>query len=639
MEELGEAGRPLSGIKLFDKLSEITWKRTMRPKKQRKIAKYDEPRVVEDTELHQDADGLAAAELRGETEIEQPPITGQKKTRGPTSMCRLIAAARWGKKSTIEYDDIGRPVYNENGKALQSFIGSVVRSMVPINIKSWPTVPKNMKQKVWEEISNVFDLAPQSEAAVMSSAGQKWRDFKNKLNSRFVWPYRDNPEKLRLPPEQYQIPSAIWKAFVDERLHPSWEVKAFAFGICLGFFYGFCQRDESLDIGSSSQRMFEQCRDKITGNVLDTFLWNLRNENEIMSSSQAQKRKRGKTIMRDIHALHPDHMLVVKFNERGQPYGDLQPTLANFIGTIARNGVVLPLSFLDWRKMPTNRLNDAWKLVTARFCISNCHRRVIMQMMGAAWRRWRTEVKATSYDSNTPLEVLVAIQPIPHGLTLQTWEVLCNYWKSTESQENGRKPSRIEIQQLSRRSRKKGGALIDDEAIRIENLLKETVDRHLQDKPEGTQPIEVHEEVFREVFGPEHSGRVRCLGAGALPSQVFPELCKRSSMYWQDYHSNSDMTDKFKEMGEKIKDMELREAQRQMEIEQMKRQMKENDQFQNFARVMLNMMSGSAGGSHGPESLPAQMAAMLTNIMQQQVSSTAEGNRCRSSPSPESNNN
>ncbi|XP_042437205.1 uncharacterized protein LOC122023188 [Zingiber officinale] len=289
---------------------------------------------------------------------------------------------------------------------------------------------------------------------------------------------------------------------------------------------------------------------------------NEQDENEIMSSSQAQKRKRGKTIMRDIHALHPDHMLEVKFNERGQPYGDLQPTLANFIGTIARNGVVLPLSFLDWRKMPTNHLNDAWKLVTKSYNAND----------GAAWRRWRTEVKATSYDSNTPLEEFVAIQPIPHGLTLQTWEVLCNYWKSTE------------------------------------NLLKETVDRHLQDKPEGTQPIEVHEEAFREVFGPEHSGRVRCLGAGALPSQVFPELCKRSSMYWQDYHSNSDMTDKFKEMGEKIKDMELREAQRQMEIEQMKRQMKENDQFQNFARVMLNMMSGSAGGSHGPESLPAQVA-------------------------------
>ncbi|XP_042437115.1 uncharacterized protein LOC122023089 [Zingiber officinale] len=115
---------------------DIHWKRKMRPKKQRKIGKYDEPRVVEDTELHQDADGLATAELRGDTEIEEPSITGQKKTRGPTSMCRLIAAARWGKKSTIEYDDMGRPMYNENGKALQSFIGSIVRSMVPINIKS-----------------------------------------------------------------------------------------------------------------------------------------------------------------------------------------------------------------------------------------------------------------------------------------------------------------------------------------------------------------------------------------------------------------------------------------------------------------------------------------------------------------------
>ncbi|XP_042438082.1 uncharacterized protein LOC122023798 [Zingiber officinale] len=142
--------------------------------------------------------------------------------------------------------------------------------------------------------------------------------------------------------------------------------------------------------------------------------------------------------------------------------------------------------------------------------------------------------------------------------------------------------------------------------IRIENLLKEVVDRLLQDKLEGKQPLEVHEEAFREVFGPEHSGRVRGLGAGALPSQVFPKQCKHSSMYWQDYHSNSDLTDKFKEMKEKIKDIELREAQRQTEIDQMKKQMQENDQFQNFARVMLSMMSGSVGGSRGPELLPAQ---------------------------------
>ncbi|XP_042424382.1 uncharacterized protein LOC122012004 [Zingiber officinale] len=155
-------------------------------------------------------------------------------------------------------------------------------------------------------------------------------------------------------------------------------------------------------------------------------------ENEVIFSSQSQPRKRGKTIMRDIHALHLDHVLIVEFNEKGQPYGDLQLTFANFIGTITRNGLLLPLHFLDWRKILTNQLNYAWKLVIARFYIPTHHRRVIMQMMAATWRRWRTEMKTTSYDSNTPLEELVAIQPIPHGLPPQTWEVLCNYWKSIE---------------------------------------------------------------------------------------------------------------------------------------------------------------------------------------------------------------
>ena len=54
-------------------------------------------------------------------------------------------------------------------------------------------------------LKNVFELQPQSEAAVMSSAAQKWRDFKNKLTSRFVWPNRGNFEQLSSPPGKYHI--------------------------------------------------------------------------------------------------------------------------------------------------------------------------------------------------------------------------------------------------------------------------------------------------------------------------------------------------------------------------------------------------------------------------------------------------
>ncbi|XP_042467648.1 uncharacterized protein LOC122050841 [Zingiber officinale] len=391
---------------------------------------------------------------------------------------------------------------------------------------------------------------------------------------------------------------------------------------------------------------------------------------EEMLTSQRQQNRRGRTVMRDVHALDPDDVLVVQFNERGQPYGDIQPVLANFVGTIARNGNLLPLSFLDWRKMPKKRLNDAWRKVTARFDIPDRHRDVIMQMMGAAWRRWRTEIKAKSYDSNIPLDELVSIRPVPQKLTPEVWEALCHYWNTNEKiskinqenakkkrgshalgrtnipslehkffQEKGRKPTRIEIIKISRRSKKKGDAPVDDEVIRVEALLDEAVRRRLQDKPEGTQPTEVHEDAFRDVFGPEHSGRVRCLGAGALPSQVFPELCKRT-IYTPSYHSNSNMTAEFKEMQEKIKEMEAREVQRRIETEQMIRQM-HDQQLQNFAHIMQSMISGAVGGSRGPELLPAQMAAIMAEIMQRNIDAppNAKGNDPTPPPPTDPSNN
>ncbi|XP_073057451.1 uncharacterized protein [Primulina eburnea] len=304
----------------------------------------------------------------------------------------------------------------------------------------------------------------------------------------------------------------------------------------------------------------------------------------------------------------------------------------------------------------------------------------------------RTEVKATSYDPNIPFDELLQIRPVPHKLTPEVWETLCDYWKKNERtskinrenahkkqrihaqgriniptledkffQENGVKPTRIELLELSCRSKKKGGAPIDDEAIRHEALLNEAVKRHLQDMPEGTDPRQVHEQAFREVFGPEHSGRVRCLGAGALPSQVFPEQYKRS--HCQGYDTASDVTEKFKEMEEKIKDMEAREgareaqwekaikakeaerearlqaemeareAQRQFEMEQSMRRMQEQ-QFQNFTRIMQSMMVGNSGGSRVPETLPGQLAGVLSEIMQQNMSipSNAQESIRRSPP-------
>ncbi|XP_042386919.1 uncharacterized protein LOC121978677 [Zingiber officinale] len=381
-------------------------------------------------------------------------------------------------------------------------------------------------------------------------------------------------------------------------------------------------------------------------------------------SSQRSQNTRDRTVMRDVHSLGPNDLLVVRFNERGQPYGEMQPTLSNFVGTIARNGNLLPLSFLDWRKIPKNRLDLAWGYVIEHFCIPTRHKKIVMQMMGVAWRRWRTEVKATSYDPNIPLDELLQIRPVPHKLTLERMSKINreNAHKKRRIhaqgriniptledkffQENGVKPTRIEILELSCHSKKKGRSPIADEAIQHEALLNEAVKRHLQDMPEGTDPRQVHEQAFREVFGPEHSGRVRCLGAGALPSQVFPDQYKRS--HCQGYDTASDAIEKFKEMKEKIKEMEAREAerearlqaemeareaQRKTEMEQSMRRMQEQ-QFQNFIRIMQSMMVGTAGGSQGLETLPGQMTSVMAEIMQQYMSipSNAQENIRRPPP-------
>ncbi|KAG6511638.1 hypothetical protein ZIOFF_029713 [Zingiber officinale] len=88
------------------------------------------------------------------------------------------------------------------------------------------------------------------------------------------------------------------------------------------------------------------------------------------------------------------------------------------------------------------------------------------------------EINGTRTVSETEFGAALTDQQLPavylrHFLVLvlkliQLQKLLKSY--QLVSQENGRKSSRIEIQQLSQRSRKKGGAAIDDEVIRIKFL-------------------------------------------------------------------------------------------------------------------------------------------------------------------------
>lgn len=64
-----------------------------------------------------------------------------------------------------------------------------------------------------------FDVPPSARKMVLKSACQKWREFKSRLTTEYILPYRDQLELLECPPADYSfIEKAHWDMFVSDRL-------------------------------------------------------------------------------------------------------------------------------------------------------------------------------------------------------------------------------------------------------------------------------------------------------------------------------------------------------------------------------------------------------------------------------------
>jgi len=77
---------------------------------------------------------------------------GKKRTRGITKMGDVILLRNQGSKHPVEFSDTGVPL-GRIGKKLMSYVGCVVRHHVPIDIKDWRDVPKEMKNNIWDDLS------------------------------------------------------------------------------------------------------------------------------------------------------------------------------------------------------------------------------------------------------------------------------------------------------------------------------------------------------------------------------------------------------------------------------------------------------------------------------------------------------
>ncbi|KAK9904521.1 hypothetical protein M0R45_000604 [Rubus argutus] len=109
--------------------------------------------------------------------------------RNPVTMPRMTTSRILKKRLTVEFDKDGTPI-GKNGDALQSYIGVLARSKIPISIESWTDkIIATEKNNIWETILTSFNLGAENKKMVLQSAGAKWREFKCRLTTddyRFI---------------------------------------------------------------------------------------------------------------------------------------------------------------------------------------------------------------------------------------------------------------------------------------------------------------------------------------------------------------------------------------------------------------------------------------------------------------------
>ncbi|KAK4401997.1 Ankyrin repeat, bromo and BTB domain-containing protein DDB [Sesamum angolense] len=84
-------------------------------------------------------------------------------------------------------------------------------------------------------------------------------------------------------------------------------------------------------------------------------------------------------------------------NAQGLPVGPHAQKLVSFLGTLARNGHFLPLTYLDWRHVPSEKKKNMWEKVQLRFDIDPTSKNWVLQSLGRRWKDWKSKLKTAHY--------------------------------------------------------------------------------------------------------------------------------------------------------------------------------------------------------------------------------------------------
>ncbi|KAI5336912.1 hypothetical protein L3X38_016181 [Prunus dulcis] len=146
------------------------------------------------------ASSSAETEPTSQTTISDDSKTG----RGMSTMPRVVKRKLQKLRPIVEYNKRGKGIGQAHSE-MQSYIGVLARSRVPLVDKKWSQIPKDIKEQIWEAVDMAFVVGQEGKKSVLSSAAKKWKDFKSTLTRHYILPYTNDKEKLSQPPEIYKF--------------------------------------------------------------------------------------------------------------------------------------------------------------------------------------------------------------------------------------------------------------------------------------------------------------------------------------------------------------------------------------------------------------------------------------------------
>ncbi|KAI0497683.1 hypothetical protein KFK09_020916 [Dendrobium nobile] len=256
-------------------------------------------------------------------------------------------------------------------------------------------------------------------------------------------------------------------------------------------------------------------------------------------------RRRGRTTCIDIQNMPPGTRVHIEVNENNVPSNISESVLlGSYLGVIARDPVLAPLSFPDWRNKGLEPFKKKMLAeVESKFAFPRHIRHWILQSLGVKWRNHKTNLKAEHWDCR-PIEEIM--ESVPAGVDATQWCHLVNQWSQPKDKEraarnaaNAKKQTCPHTMGRVSSVRRQQEMAIKDRLLlwRVNRLCKDGTwssedanQRWIQAcellaKDELTPEdgnVEANERVFSMVMGPEHPGRVRTQGFGVTPTRYFP---------------------------------------------------------------------------------------------------------------------